>query len=49
MKGFEHFVEAKRRGKGVLFATAHMGAWELSAFAHALDGRADACGGASAR
>lgn len=35
-EGFEHFAEAKRRGKGVLFATAHMGAWELSAFAHAL-------------
>jgi len=35
-EGFEHFEEAKRRGKGVLFATAHMGAWELSAFAHAL-------------
>ena len=34
-EGFEHFLEAKRRGKGVLFATAHMGAWELSAFAHA--------------
>jgi KDO2-lipid IV(A) lauroyltransferase len=34
--GFEHFQEAKRRGKGVLFATAHMGAWELSAFAHSL-------------
>lgn len=35
-EGFEHFREAKQRGKGVLFATAHMGAWELSAFAHAL-------------
>jgi Kdo2-lipid IVA lauroyltransferase/acyltransferase len=35
-EGFEYFLEAKRRGKGVLFATAHMGAWELSAFAHAL-------------
>jgi KDO2-lipid IV(A) lauroyltransferase len=35
-EGHEHFVEAKRRGNGVLFATAHMGAWELSAFAHAL-------------
>ena len=35
-EGFEHFEEAKRRGKGVLFATAHLGAWELSAFAHAL-------------
>lgn len=35
-EGFEYFEEAKQRGKGVLFATAHMGAWELSAFAHAL-------------
>ena len=35
-EGFEHFQEAKRRGKGALFATAHMGNWELSAFAHGL-------------
>jgi Kdo2-lipid IVA lauroyltransferase/acyltransferase len=35
-QGLEHFIEAKRRGKGVLFATAHLGNWELSAFAHAL-------------
>jgi Kdo2-lipid IVA lauroyltransferase/acyltransferase len=35
-EGLEHFLEAKRRGKGVLFATAHLGNWELSAFAHAL-------------
>ena len=34
--GFEYFEEAKRRGKGVLFATAHLGNWELSAYAHAL-------------
>jgi len=34
--GFEHFEQAKRRGKGVLFATAHLGNWEFSAFAHAL-------------
>ena len=34
--GFEHFEQARRRGKGVLFATAHLGNWELSAFAHAL-------------
>lgn len=34
--GFEHFEEAKLRGKGVLFATAHLGNWEFSAFAHAL-------------
>jgi Kdo2-lipid IVA lauroyltransferase/acyltransferase len=35
-EGLEHFEEATRRGKGVLFATAHLGNWELSAFAHAL-------------
>jgi KDO2-lipid IV(A) lauroyltransferase len=35
-EGFENYEEAKRRGKGVLFATAHLGNWELSAFAHAL-------------
>ncbi|MCX6595765.1 MAG: lysophospholipid acyltransferase family protein [Acidobacteria bacterium] len=35
-EGFEHFEEAKRRGKGVLFATGHLGNWELSAYAHAL-------------
>lgn len=35
-EGFEHYIAAKQRGKGVLFATAHMGNWELSAYAHAL-------------
>jgi Kdo2-lipid IVA lauroyltransferase/acyltransferase len=35
-EGLEHFLEAKHRGRGVLFATAHLGNWELSAFAHAL-------------
>jgi KDO2-lipid IV(A) lauroyltransferase len=35
-EGFEHYKQAKERGKGVLFATAHLGNWELSAFAHAL-------------
>jgi KDO2-lipid IV(A) lauroyltransferase len=35
-EGYEHFEEAIRRGRGVLFATAHLGNWELSAFAHAL-------------
>ena len=34
-EGFEHFEEALKRGRGVLFATAHLGNWELSAFAHA--------------
>ena len=32
----EYFDEADRAGRGVLFATAHLGNWELSAFAHAL-------------
>ena len=35
-EGYEHFESALRQGKGVLFATAHLGNWELSAFAHAL-------------
>ena len=35
-EGFEHFEQALERGKGVLFATAHLGNWELSAFAHSL-------------
>lgn len=35
-EGFAHYEEAKRKGKGVLFATLHLGNWELSAFAHAL-------------
>ncbi len=35
LEGGEHFEEALRRGRGVLFATAHLGNWELSAFAHA--------------
>jgi Kdo2-lipid IVA lauroyltransferase/acyltransferase len=35
-EGLEHYQRAKARGKGVLFATAHLGNWELSAYAHAL-------------
>jgi len=35
-EGYEHYEEGLRRGRGVLFATAHLGNWELSAFAHAL-------------
>jgi len=35
-EGYEHFERALEQGKGVLFATAHLGNWELSAFAHAL-------------
>ena len=35
-EGLEHYQAAKRAGRGVLVATAHLGNWELSAFAHAL-------------
>lgn len=34
--GLENFQNALARGRGVLVATAHLGNWELSAFAHAL-------------
>jgi len=34
--GYEHFEIAMARGKGVLFATGHLGNWELSAYAHAI-------------
>jgi KDO2-lipid IV(A) lauroyltransferase len=34
--GLENFKNASARGRGVLVATAHLGNWELSAFAHAL-------------
>lgn len=36
--GAEHFECARARGKGVLFLTGHMSAWELAPFAHALYG-----------
>lgn len=37
-EGFENFERASERGKGVVFLTGHLGAWELSAFAHSLYG-----------
>jgi KDO2-lipid IV(A) lauroyltransferase len=36
--GHENFLAGQRRGKGVLVLTGHIGAWELSSFAHALYG-----------
>ena len=38
VEGFENFDAARRRGKGVLFLTGHMSAWELAPFAQALYG-----------
>jgi len=35
-EGMQHYEAAMRAGRGVLFATAHLGNWELSAYAHAL-------------
>ncbi|HEY3939409.1 MAG TPA: lysophospholipid acyltransferase family protein [Bryobacteraceae bacterium] len=35
-EGLENYRAAKQEGRGVLIATAHLGNWELSAFAHAL-------------
>ena len=38
LDGFENFDAARRRGKGILFLTGHMSAWELAPFAQALYG-----------
>jgi len=38
LDGHENFLEGHRRGTGVLYLTGHIGAWELSSFAHALYG-----------
>jgi len=35
-EGSEHLEAAQRLGRGVLFATAHLGDWELGALAHAV-------------
>ncbi len=37
-EGLEHYLGAKKRGKGVLVLTGHLGAWELSSFYHSLAG-----------
>lgn len=34
-EGLENYSAAKAKGRGVLIPTAHLGNWELSAFAHA--------------
>ncbi len=36
--GLENYLEARDRGKGVLFMTAHLGGWEIGSFVHSLHG-----------
>ncbi len=36
--GLQNYLAAKKRGKGVLVVTGHLGAWELSSFFHSLNG-----------
>lgn len=36
--GLENYQAAAARGRGVLYLTAHIGAWELSSFSHSLHG-----------
>jgi KDO2-lipid IV(A) lauroyltransferase len=38
LDGHDNFLQGRRRGKGVLYLTGHIGAWELSSFAHAVYG-----------
>ncbi len=38
LDGFENFAAAREQGRGVLFLTGHMSAWELAPFAQALFG-----------
>ena len=38
LDGNENFLAGRKKGKGVLILTGHIGAWELSSFAHALYG-----------
>jgi KDO2-lipid IV(A) lauroyltransferase len=38
LDGHENFLQSHEQGKGVLYLTGHIGAWELSSFAHALYG-----------
>ena len=37
-EGFENFDAAQRRGQGVIFLTAHLGAWEVGSFVHSVHG-----------
>jgi KDO2-lipid IV(A) lauroyltransferase len=36
--GFENYDEARKKGRGIIFLTAHFGNWELGSFAHGVYG-----------
>lgn len=38
VEGYEHIQQAKRRGKGIIYITAHLGSWELLPLASGLMG-----------
>lgn len=37
-EGLDHFLGAHKKGRGVLYLTAHLGNWEIMALAHSLQG-----------
>ncbi len=37
-RGLENYVKAKREGRGILYLTAHISAWELLPAAHSING-----------
>jgi KDO2-lipid IV(A) lauroyltransferase len=37
-EGFQNFADAQARGKGTIYLTGHFGGWEVSSFAHSLNG-----------
>ena len=37
-EGLENFLDAQAQGRGVILLTGHIGAWELSVFAHSIYG-----------
>jgi KDO2-lipid IV(A) lauroyltransferase len=36
--GFENYDNAARRGRGVIYLTGHLGAWEMGSFSHSIYG-----------
>ncbi len=38
IEGLDHYIDAHKKGRGVLYLTAHLGNWELMALAQSLQG-----------